>query len=124
MGEYGLWGNGGIFGSWGSCVKYRGNVVGVGKCVGVWGEVREDVGRCVGGVGEGVGKCVLGVGTGVRSVLWCGKVWEVSGMGVGVRKCVWGVKKCVWGVRRGVERVLGYGQCEERWGCGEVWGEG
>ena len=40
---------GGIFGSW---VKYGGNMVGVGKCVGVWWEVREGVGKCVGGVGS------------------------------------------------------------------------
>ena len=36
-------------------------------------------------------------------------------------KCVWGVGKCVWDdVGRGMERVLGLGQCG---GCGEVWGE-
>ena len=50
-------GNGGIFGSW---VKFGGNTERVGKCVGVWKEVRESVGRCV---------------KGVESMLGCGKVW-------------------------------------------------
>ena len=45
LGEYGWWGNEGIFGGGGSLVKYGGNtgMEGVEKCIGVWGEVREDV---------------------------------------------------------------------------------
>ena len=113
LGEYGWWGNGGIFDSWESWVKYGGNMEGVGKCVRVWREIIEGVGRCVGGeekCGGGVRKCVWGVGRGVRSVLGCG------GWGVSVRKSVWGVEKCFWGVGRGVRRVLGWRQCEEKWG--------
>ena len=73
-----------------------------------WGvrEVREGVGRCVGGVG---------------SVLGCEKIW--GGVGDGEWKCVWGVGKCVWGVRRGVERVFGWGQRVLGW-CWERRGEG
>ena len=56
---------------------------GVGKCVGVWGEVRESVGRCVGGWGVGVWKCVWGVGK-------C--VWGVGAKGVGL-----GLEKGRWG---------------------------
>ena len=56
MGEYGWWGNGGIFGSW---VKYGRNMK-VGKYVRVWGEVREGVGRCAESV-SGCGVCGVGV---------------------------------------------------------------
>ena len=64
LGEYGWWGNEGIFGGGGSLVKYGGNtgMEGVEKCVGVWGEVREDVGRCVVGVGSVLGCEGWGVG--------------------------------------------------------------
>ena len=60
--EWGSMDGGGTFGSWGSWVKYGGNVEGVGKYVGVWGEVRKDV------VWENVEESVFGV--------W-GDVWEV-----------------------------------------------
>ena len=95
-------GNWEIFGSWGSWVKYGGNMEGMGKCIGVWGEVREGV---------------LGVWEVCWGVRKYGVVW---GMGVGVWKCVWGVAKCVWDVGKGVERVLGWGQSG---GCEEVWEE-
>ena len=75
---------------------------GVGKCIGVWGEVREGV---------------LGVWEVCWGVRKYGVVW---GMGVGVWKCVWGVAKCVWDVGKGVERVLEWGQSG---GCKEVWEE-
>ena len=75
---------------------------GVGKCIGVWGEVRESV---------------LGVWEVCWGVRKYGVVW---GMGVDVWKCVWGVAKCVWDVGKGVERVLGWGQSG---GCEEVWEE-
>ena len=54
--EYGWWGKGGIFGGWGSWVKY-------GEIWKEWGEVREGMGRYVGGVGS-VGVCEK-VGRGV-----------------------------------------------------------
>ena len=81
-----------MVGEWGSWVKKGGNMEGVGKCVGVWGEVREGVGRCVRGVG---------------SVLGCGKYGEVWGMGSRCVEVCLGCGKCVCGVGRGVERVLG-----------------
>ena len=68
----------------------------VEKYVGVWGEVRAGVGRCVGGVGS-----VLGCGE-------CGKVWGGVGMG---SKCV---KVCMGCGKR----VLGWGWCWERGGGG------
>ena len=37
MGEYGWWGNFWLLGNMGSWVKYRGNMKGMGKCVGMWG---------------------------------------------------------------------------------------
>ena len=58
---------------------------GVGKCIGVWGEVSESV--------FGMWEVCWGVGK-------YGEVWE---MGVGMWKCVWGVGKCVWDVGKGVE---------------------
>ena len=64
---------------------------GCGKCVEVW-ESMGRRGKVWGGVGDG-GRCV-------EVCLGCGK--------------------CVRDVGRGVERVLGWGQCG---GCGEVWGE-
>ena len=117
LGECRWWGNWEIFGSWGSWVKYGGNMEGVGKCIGVWGEGREGV-------------------LGVWEVCWgVGKYGVVWGMGVGVWKCVWGVAKCVWDVGKGVERVLGWGQkgggarkCGKKygtiWESGKIWGEG
>ena len=76
-----------IFGAWGSWVKYGGNMEGVGKCVWVWEEVREGVGRCVGGVG---------------SVLGCGRVWGGVGMGSRcVEVCLGCGERCGKGVRVG-----------------------
>ena len=43
--EWGSMDDGGIFGNW---IKYGGNMEGVGKCVGVWREVREGMGKSVG----------------------------------------------------------------------------
>ena len=69
--------DGGIFGSWESWVKYEGNMEGVGKCVGMWGEIRESVRRCVRvvesvlGWGQSV-VCWVGVGKGE---VGCRKVW-------------------------------------------------
>ena len=85
----GVWmvGNGEIFGSWVSLVKCGGNMEGVGKCVGVWEEVRESVGRCVGGVGKyeevwGIGSMCVEVCLRCGEMcLWCG---ERCGKGVGV----------------------------------------
>ena len=91
LGEYGWWGN---FGSWGSWVKYVGNMEGVGKCVGVWGEVREGVGRYVGGLGK------------------YGEVWGMGSRCVEV--CLGCGERCGKGVGLGL--VLGKG----RW---KVWGE-
>ena len=51
------WGVGGGQGSCGKRYRYGGCGGDVGKCVGVWGEVRKDmwgVEKC----GEGVGKCM------------------------------------------------------------------
>ena len=45
LGEYGWWGNRGIFGS---RVKYGVNMEGAEKCVEVWGKVREGVGKVLG----------------------------------------------------------------------------
>ena len=91
LGEYAWWGNGGIVGGWKSWVKYGRNIEGVGKLVGVWEEVREGVGRCVG-------------------------VWEVVwGMGSRCVEVCLGCGEICWGVGRGVEKVLGWGQCEGRW---------
>ena len=63
LGEYGWSGNGGIFGSWGSWVKYGGNML---RCGGRKGKVWEHVL----GVWESMGRCVWGVGKGVERVLW------------------------------------------------------
>ena len=73
----------GVGGHQGSCGKRCGG--GVGKCLGVWGEIRKDVeksARVYGVSGEGVRKCM-----GRRSVLAYGeRMWG------GVGKCVrvWG----------------------------------
>ena len=72
----------GIFGSWESWVKYGGNMEGVGKYVGMWGEVRESVRRCV-----KVVESVLGWGQSVLGWGWCwergGGVQESAGRNVG-----------------------------------------
>ena len=79
----------GVGGDQGSCGKRCG--VGVGKCLGVWGEIRKDV--------WGVEKC--------------GRVYGVSGEGgkrvYGERKCVgvWGTGERMWG---------GVGKCVRVWG--------
>ena len=75
---------------------------GLGKCFGVWGEVRGDVEIGV----EGVEKCVGDVGRGVG----VGKCWEREGVNV-LRCGVCGeVLGEVW------ESVLGYEGGEERYG--------
>ena len=84
MGEYGWWGNRGIFGGWGSWVKYGGKMEGVGKCVGVWGEVREDV-LGVREVCWGVGKYGEVWGMGSRCVEMCLGCGKRCGKGIGVR---------------------------------------
>ena len=75
----------------------------MGKCIGVWGEVREvcwGCGKCVGvtkvwgGVGNG-GRCVQSVFCG-EMCLGCG---ERCGKGFGVSK---------WGVRGSVGRNMGH----------------
>ena len=73
---------------------------GEGKCVGVWGEVRGDVGR---GVGGSELRCVwMGEGRGVRGRMHeCVGVWGRCGERCGAVR---------WGIRRGDGR------------CGEVWG--
>ena len=55
LGEYGWWGNKGIFGSLGSWVKYGGNMEEVRKCGGRSRKMKGGVKR---GVGGDVGKCV------------------------------------------------------------------
>ena len=60
LGEYGWWGNGGIFGCWRSWVKYGGNM--------------EEVGKCAGAVKAGKRKMCWGCGE-------PGKVWEGVGYG-------------------------------------------
>ena len=86
---------------------------GMGKCIGVWGEVREGV---------------LGVWEVCWGVRKYGVVW---GMGVGVWKCVWGVAKCVWDVGKGFWggiKVGGTRKCGKKygtiWESGKIWGEG
>ena len=103
---------------------------GVGKCIGVWGEMKKDVEKCVGvwealgevwESGESTGRdvgCVGGgeekcLGVNAKSLTKCVRVWiEVwKSVGRGVKKCTG-----VWDeMRRGVEK------CWKR--CGKVcWG--
>ena len=73
------------------------------KYVGVWGEVREGVKRCV---------TVLGVWGGVGNVLGCGEVWGMGSRCVEV--CSGCGERCGKGVRMGATR----GEVGE-WGVGE-----
>ena len=111
----------GVGGDHGSCGKRCGG--GVGKCLGVWGEIRKDVwgvekcGRVYGVSGEGGkrGRCremCWGVGGGKEKCVGSGEVWGGCGKVYGVSG------KVCWRVGKG----CGEGSGEDVGKCVEVWG--